>query len=280
MESVCNETSKISHDFAKIEHVCHIYCYSSLCRTKPSKTRLPSAHSPRDCTPAAPPSHHLRILTINVEFFSNCEKTVEFNAPFVKRLLSALRPSDAPSDCLLIITLPKFLTSLASFSSFGAHSLLVCPTPRHRPETPCLFEATIEAGKPEKHVLNVQSKDGPTITRSFCRTCEHAHSFHFSVKAKAQIAERLLEIEQRHPLHPLAQGTHATTQSDGTTLAPHVGRNGKADASTGGETDVVQVLDVLHVQRIVVLFRKKGYLYIDLEVSYHQELYHVPFVAV
>ncbi|KAK2951548.1 hypothetical protein BLNAU_13570 [Blattamonas nauphoetae] len=299
---------------------------------------------------AAPPSHHLRILTINVEFFSNCEKTVEFNAPFVKRLLSALP----------IILFPLELTL-------------------------CLFvRLHVTVQKRPVSSDHHRSRTGP---QSPAPSAEPARARTFLPLLRAQqIAERLLEIEQRHPLHPLAQGTHATTQSDGTTLAPHVGRNGKADASTGVETNVVQVLDVLHVQRIVVLyplifvqlkergtslfrnekqanqtmemllpslvsvcsvlapllktvdcfplvrlvlsfcgckkcvrispdsledisqaqalpkrtgwprsnhngnddrssryltsFRKKGYLYIDLEVGYHQELYHAPFVAV
>ncbi|KAK2951627.1 hypothetical protein BLNAU_13511 [Blattamonas nauphoetae] len=203
MESVCNETSKISHDFAKIEHIedqlgedreeplhtpqtCpdqatyadrkspqpttysialifvstdtpatlkhstdsgrgnqlristnHLIDFiltelGQACTvTSTAIRRFVGQNRPKQgCHPltllvialtAAPPSHHLRILTINVEFFSNCEKTVEFNAPFVKRLLSAL-PSDAPSDCLLIITAkvsdqPSILFPLSSLSA-------------------------------------------------------------------------------------------------------------------------------------------------------------------
>ncbi|KAK2940308.1 hypothetical protein BLNAU_24781 [Blattamonas nauphoetae] len=258
---------------------------------------------------AAPPSHHLRILTINVEFFSNCEKTVEFNAPFVKRLLSAL-PSDAPSDCLLIITLPKFLTSLASFSSLWS-SLSACLSDSTSPSRNALsLLTTIEAGKPEKHVLNVQSKDGPTITRSFCRTCTSTHipstSPCLAVMRKAQPETDLRKARRSRLRRGCWRSSSGilSTRSHKALTRPHSQMGRHWHLMSAEMEKPMRPLEEKRMwcrfwmccmcsessfyhngnddrsSRYLTSFRKKGYLYIDLEVGYHQELYHVPFVAV
>ncbi|KAK2943273.1 hypothetical protein BLNAU_21797 [Blattamonas nauphoetae] len=215
---------------------------------------------------AAPPSHHLHILTIYLEFSTNCRTSKDHFEPLLKRLI-AIFPPDTASGDPLVQPLSKLLTNLASLP-IVCDILSACLSDSVPPSRLILSLLTIiDAGKKEKSPLTIRLRNVPRIATlllqdldelelSFLlsvlgQNADESTGFRFEEDEAHQIVKRLLDIEQRHPLQPHTQDTNKTT-TGGTTLPPRIDRNGEADASTGAETSVEQLVDVWRVMRMVV----------------------------
>ncbi|KAK2948681.1 hypothetical protein BLNAU_16422 [Blattamonas nauphoetae] len=215
---------------------------------------------------AAPPSHHLPILNIFMEFFTSCEIYIEIQEPTMIRLL-ALLPPNARSDDPILVVLSKIVTRLTSSSSLW-HALLTCLS-NSEPFSKLALSllAIIFTDTDEKLTLVVPPQIEPKITRLLLKDLDELSlSFLLSVLGhradrsngdrleddEAQrIVEKLLEIEQRYPLHTDTQETNKTT-TDGTTLSAHVEGKGEPTSSARTGTSVSELVDVWRVMRMDV----------------------------
>ncbi|KAK2945218.1 hypothetical protein BLNAU_19858 [Blattamonas nauphoetae] len=215
---------------------------------------------------AAPPSHHVQIFTMYLEFFASCEIYIEIQEPFMKRLL-ALLPHNAHSNDPILVALSKIVTRLTSSSSLW-HTLLKCLSRPEPSNTLALsLLAVINIGLKETPTLIVPSQIVPRIAQLLLQDLDElALSFLLSLLSQnsdsanrdglekdeaQQIVDRLLEIEQRHPLHTDTQETEKTT-TDGMTQTPHVDGNGEPTSSTRTGTGVNELVDVWRVMRMAV----------------------------
>ncbi|KAK2951253.1 hypothetical protein BLNAU_13869 [Blattamonas nauphoetae] len=203
---------------------------------------------------AAPSSHHLRILTIFLEFSAKC--------------LTSIVPPNAPIDNPLIVTLSKLRTKLATPSSLW-YTLVALLSPSNPSSNLALCLLTIiNTGRKASTFPILHHQDGPRIAPLLLqdldelelslllsllgRNADDSTGVGLGEEDAQQIVERLLVIEQRHPLHPHTQHSHPATPSEGTTLPPRIDRTGEADASTRTNTSVGQVVDVWRVMGMVV----------------------------
>ncbi|KAK2945996.1 hypothetical protein BLNAU_19072 [Blattamonas nauphoetae] len=215
---------------------------------------------------AVPPSHYLHILNIYLEFCTSCRISIEIQEPFVKRLFAILRP-DARSEDTLLLPLSKLLTKLASPSSLWS-TLLVCISSSEPSSKLALYLlAIINTDRDPSFFPILQYQVVPRIASFLLQDVDElALSFLISVlgnhahrstagrleEDEAQrIVEKLLEIEQRHPLHTDTQETEKTTTVE-TTLSPLVDGKGEAVASARTGTSVNELVDVWRVMRMAV----------------------------
>ncbi|KAK2945222.1 hypothetical protein BLNAU_19862 [Blattamonas nauphoetae] len=215
---------------------------------------------------AAPPSHHVHILTMSLEFIAKSTVTFEIQEPFMNCLFSVISP-DIRLDDPLLVTLLTFLTHMISQYLLW-EPLVVCLSRSERSSTIALSLLTIintdQKMKPTYPVhpqlvpgiAQLLLQDLDELSMSFLlsllgHNADRTDYFRFEANETHKIVEKLLEIEQRHPLHTDTQETEKTT-TDGTTLSPHVDRKGEAGASAGADACVNELVDVWRVMRMVM----------------------------
>ncbi|KAK2945409.1 hypothetical protein BLNAU_19678 [Blattamonas nauphoetae] len=215
---------------------------------------------------AAPPSHHLPILNIYLDFTETCPFSVEIQEPFLKRLLSVF-PPDTNSDGSFLVTLLKFLTRLTFLSSlWGALFPCLSNSEPSSKITLCLL-AIINDKRRYEARFDIQRKKVPKIaplllqdldelTLSFLlsvlgQNADRSNGDRLEEDEAQRIVEKLLEIEQRPPLHTDTQETEKTA-TDGTTLSPLVDGKGEPGTSSRTGKSVNELVDVWRVMRLVV----------------------------
>ncbi|KAK2960966.1 hypothetical protein BLNAU_4053 [Blattamonas nauphoetae] len=214
---------------------------------------------------AAPPSHYLPILNIFLESRKIYRLSKEIHQPFLKRLL-AIFPPDTSSDDHVITGLLTLLSHLASHSSLWKTLVEYAVTSNPPTKIALSLLSRIWIDPQQISPLSVRRYDVPRIARLlFQELDELSLSFVLSVLGQCadlsteerleedeaqRIVEKLLEIEQRHPLHTVTQDTNKTT-TDGMTQS-HIDRKRELVASTGKETNASVLVDVWRVMGMTV----------------------------
>ncbi|KAK2960970.1 hypothetical protein BLNAU_4057 [Blattamonas nauphoetae] len=215
---------------------------------------------------AAPPSHHLPILNIYLEFCDNCHPIIEVQKPFLTRLF-ALFPPDSRSDDPLIVALSKLLTKLTSPSSLWETLVDFFITSNHPSRLALSLLAILNNDRMDEARFDIQRKKVPRLALLLLQDLDELSlSFLISLLGQnsdsanggglgdddaQQIVERLLEIEQRRPLHSDTQETEKTT-TEGMTQPQHVEEKGEPDVSARIGTNVSVLVDVWRVMRMAV----------------------------
>ncbi|KAK2946008.1 hypothetical protein BLNAU_19084 [Blattamonas nauphoetae] len=215
---------------------------------------------------AAPPSHYLPILNIFIRFWASYDITIIFKEPYLKNLL-AIFPPDTSSDDHVITALLTLLSRRIT-PSYLWKALVEYAVTTNPPSKIALSILSRIWINPQKiSPMMVRRYDVPRIARllfqeldelslSFVlsvlgQNADLSDEFRFEDDEAQQIVEKLLEIEQRHPLHTDTQETEKTT-TDGTPLSPVVARKGKPTSSTTGEQGQRKLVDVWRVMRMAV----------------------------
>ncbi|KAK2946395.1 hypothetical protein BLNAU_18646 [Blattamonas nauphoetae] len=215
---------------------------------------------------AAPPSHRLQILTIFLEFFTNSNISIEIKKPFLKHIFTIITP-DTHSDDPLIVTLSKLLTSLTFVNSLSSTLFDFLSDTEPTNTLALSLMVNVKTDQKEKSKLTVQPRVVPKITSLVLKDLDerqlsfllsmlgtianHSTGGRFEENEAQQIVERLLEIEQRHPLQLDAEDIGKTT-TDGMEPSPHDEEKGEAGASARTGTSVNELVDVWRVMRMVV----------------------------
>ncbi|KAK2960898.1 hypothetical protein BLNAU_3985 [Blattamonas nauphoetae] len=215
---------------------------------------------------AAPPTHHLPILNIYLEFCDNCHPIIDVQESFLTRLLAVFPPNTRLDDPLTVVLL-LLLTSLASPDSLWDPLLNCLSNSEHPSRLALCLLASIKPDLTRTPTLTLRPQVVPRIARLLLQdldeqtqtvlicllgqNADRSNGDGLEENEAQQIVEKLLEIEQRHPLHTDIQETEKTT-TDGTTLSPLVDGRGEAASSAGKETNVNELADVWRVMRMAV----------------------------